>query len=88
MKSIAMIPETVIWLLLMVLTVISWQLGTAEASLGEWAAAAILALAVIKIRLVIRYFMEIGEAPLTLKLITDVWCAVVLFGMLFFYYLY
>jgi hypothetical protein len=46
----------------------------------------VLALALIKSRLIIRYFMEVRTAPRSLKMATDAWLAA-LFGAIMVIYL-
>jgi hypothetical protein len=77
------------WLALVAITIGSWWLapahsGTAEANVPI--TAVVLALALIKSRLIIRHFMEVQSAPRWLKLATDSWL-VVLFGAVFVIYL-
>lgn len=72
-----------VWLILTVLTVISWTLGT-EHGFGDHhmpASLAIITVAVFKIRLIGLYFMELRDAPLALRGIFEAYC-VVLFGLL------
>jgi hypothetical protein len=77
---------TLVWLLLISATGLSWVLGTdqtgaAFATHGKQTVAIIL-VAFFKVRLVIRYFMEVRTAPLMLRLACDAWivlvCGVVL----------
>lgn len=78
------------WLLLVAITVGSWWLAPAQYSGALRASvpitALVLALTLIKSRLIIRQFMEVRSAPRWLKLATDSWL-VVLFGALFTIYL-
>lgn len=73
------------WLLLSGITIVSWQLGADHA--GEVfhhdvaITAAILAFALVKIRFIMREFMEVRTAPPVVKWITDLWLLAV-FGVL------
>jgi hypothetical protein len=78
---------TGVWALLAGLTTASWW----TASRGDGNAytlitAGVLLFALIKSRLVIRYFMEVRFAPRWLRLTCDAWLVMV-FGMVFALYL-
>ncbi len=82
---------TVVWLILSVITVMSWWLGPAHHA-GPPAPStaitvAVLALGFVKARLIIRHFMEVATAPGWLRLATDGWL-VVLWGGVLAVYLY
>lgn len=78
-----------VWAILIVLTMGTWLLGESYGVEGPAAAkyltVAILCLAFLKIRLVIRNFMEVKKAVLPLRIILDVWVFGVLSAVLFFY---
>ncbi|WP_029108153.1 cytochrome C oxidase subunit IV family protein [Mycobacterium sp. URHD0025] len=78
------------WLVLVAITVGSWWLAPAQYSEALRASvpitALVLALTLVKSRLIIRQFMEVRTAPRWLKLATDGWL-VVLFGAIFTIYL-
>lgn len=78
------------WLVLVAITVGSWWLAPAQYSDALRASvpitALVLALTLIKSRLIIRQFMEVRTAPRWLKAATDGWL-VVLFGAIFAIYL-
>lgn len=82
---------TVVWLVLVVITVGSgWlapahSVGVAHASVAV--TALVLALAALKVRLIVRHFMEVESAPRWLGLATDAWLAV-LIGVIFVIYLW
>lgn len=86
-KSLVLIPETFVWILLMCATLASWLIGSNGDSLGVWSAAAILGFSFFKVRLVIQHFMEIKHAPWPLRLICEAWVLVTLSAMLVLYYL-
>ncbi len=68
---------TVIMALLFMATLISWRLGNGGAVAGSRTAAVIIVIAAVKMRFVMRDFMEIKDAPLRLKLFCDAWIGVV-----------
>ncbi|OBG85984.1 prokaryotic cytochrome C oxidase subunit IV family protein [Mycobacterium sp. NS-7484] len=78
------------WLVLVAITVGSWWLAPAQYSATLAASVPItvlvLALTLVKARLIIRQFMEVRTAPRWLKLATDGWL-VVLFGAVLTIYL-
>ena len=79
---------TIIWLILIVATVCSWVLGdsrTAGADTARLAAVAILVVAMVKTRLVIIHFMDVGSAPLALRLVCEAWVVLVGAGMIGMY---
>ena len=61
------------WLLLSAATVLSVQIGTGSAASRTAATAAVLVIALIKVRLVIWNFMEVRDAPRPLRLVCDLW---------------
>lgn len=71
--------ETAIWLLLVLLTCVSWWLveGAGAESIRHlppaWITSAIFIMAFIKVRMVILDFMEIRHAPLLLRLLLEIW---------------
>jgi Prokaryotic Cytochrome C oxidase subunit IV len=82
---------TAVWLVLAGLTVVSWALAPAH-STGTVGASVpitvvVLAMALIKSRLVIREFMEVRTAPTWLRASTDAWL-VVMFGAVLAIYLW
>lgn len=78
------------WILLTAITLGSWWLAPAHFTDTVHAStpitALVLVLALIKSRLIIRYFMEVRTAPRWLKLSTDAWLAA-LFVTVFVIYL-
>jgi len=74
---------TMIWLILMILAVVSWLLGSdhgfgADARVS--AGVTILAVAIFKVRLVGLYFMDLRRAPTPLRGVFEGYC-VALFVM-------
>jgi heme/copper-type cytochrome/quinol oxidase subunit 4 len=66
-------PSTAAWCALMLATCAStWWLAK-DAVTPEVATVAIMVIAAIKVRLVMRYFMEVRCAPLALRIVCDGW---------------
>ena len=68
---------TPVWLVLVAATAVSW--GTASATAAQSGHTRLLStlvvgIALLKARLVIRYFMEVRGAARGLQLATDCWC--------------
>jgi hypothetical protein len=80
---------TLVWLVLVLATGVSWWLGTgvpAGASGSRLVATALLlVVAFVKVRLIVRHFMEVERAPLALRIATDAWIVVVGLALLAFY---
>ncbi len=77
---------TGIWLLLLAITAGSWAISMQGAtSVNAWAAPGILVLSFLKVRLVIRYFMDVRGAPAALKWACDVWIVALMLSLLWFY---
>ncbi len=78
------------WLILVAITIGSWWLAPAHSGGAAHPStpitALILLLAIVKSRLIIRYFMEVRTAPRWLRHTTDAWLAV-LFATIFVVYL-
>ncbi len=69
---------TLVWLLLIGLTLLSWWLGTNHglgADRHTAAAIVVMVVAFAKVRLVGRYFMELRDAPRPLLLVFELYCA-------------
>ena len=60
------------WLLLTVLTIISLE-GAPSLVNKSLFAATILVIAFVKVRIVVREFMEVRSAPMVLQLALDIW---------------
>jgi hypothetical protein len=80
---------TYVWIILSAITIVSWWLAPAH---GHGAAVpsvsitvAVILLAFIKGRMIIRYFMEVRTAPRWLKLTTDAWLIALWAGVLAIY---
>ncbi len=89
-SSIARDPVDFVWIALSAVTAVSWALGAATdgshlvtsvpTTLG------VLAIALLKARGIIRYFMEVQTAPTWLRRFTDLWM-VALWGSILTLYL-
>ena len=74
------------WALLSALTVVSWVLaGTRRFSPSTAVTIAVLAIAAVKTRTVIRQFMEVRVAPRWLRRATDAWLAVLMAAIIGLY---
>jgi hypothetical protein len=80
---------TYVWIILSAITIMSWWLaprhGAAPAVPSVPITVAVILLAFIKGRMIIRYFMEVRTAPRWLKLTTDAWLTVLWAGVLAIY---
>jgi hypothetical protein len=75
--------STVVWVVLVVATLVSWALGS-EHGTGSAIAVVVLAVALFKVRFVGLDFMELRQAPLLLRGMFECYCVVlwcVLAGM-------
>ena len=73
-------PILLVWLALMVATALTWIVGTRpelDAEAQPAAAVVLLIIALIKVRLVMQFFMELRHAPLLLRLVGDGWIVLV-----------
>lgn len=90
-KTTANARLTYVWLILSAITIAAWWLGPGHMS-GTSAASvpitvAVLAMALVKVRLVIQHFMEVRTAPRWLRYSTDLWL-VALWGAVMAIYLW
>jgi hypothetical protein len=78
MKHLLRSRATVIWLLLVSATVVSWNLGHGVGSFNvRDASLAIIVVAFLKVRFVILDFMEIRHAPLLMRIASEAWVVTV-----------
>lgn len=72
---------TWVWLFLVAATCFSWVMGSRASTIDSENAGilmtVLIVVALVKVRFVIRYFMEVREAALGLRVLTDLWCVVV-----------
>ena len=88
LRSLLMHPATFVWLGLVIATGISWKMGTRVAADGDYRfiTALLFVVALLKVRFVIRHFMEVGHAGRVLKGLTDAWAVLVLCAILGLYW--
>lgn len=77
----------VVWVVLMALTVFSWEAVAGSGwSLGTTAGALlIIGLALVKVRIVVLDLMEVRRAPLALRLVLETWIILVGAAMIAMY---
>lgn len=72
---------TWVWLFLVAATCFSWVMGSRASAIDAENASilmiVLIVVALVKVRFVIRYFMEVRDATLVLRALTDLWCVVV-----------
>lgn len=76
MSALLKTRETAVWLLLMVVSITNWVLGSQDNSFDTGSRAAIiilLTLAFFKVSLIMRYFMEVRHASNELKISCGLW---------------
>jgi hypothetical protein len=80
---------TLAWLVLCVITIVSWWLSPAHSAAPAAPSLAItvavIVLGLIKSRLIIRHFMEVRTAPRWLRVATDGWLLVLWTAVLVIY---
>jgi len=81
---------TYVWGVLCAITVASWWLAPGHSNDGPTVrnvaiTAAVIALGLVKSRLIIRSFMEVRVAPRWLKIATDAWLSVLWLAVLVIY---
>ncbi len=79
---------SLVWLVLVAATAFSWWMGSSAGAGADhrYVATALIIVACIKCRLVIRHFMEVQHAGRILKAITDVWALAVAGAILALYW--
>ena len=86
MQNLLNDKATHIWLLLMGLSLGSWILSMqSSGASGFVSIAIILVISLFKVRLVLRNFMDVSEAPAWLRYSVDGWILAVLIGLLAFF---
>lgn len=78
----------VVWAALVAATLISLALGEDWIGHGDLAAALVIAIAFIKVRLVGMHFMELRHAPLPLRLAFQAYCGVASIVLIVLYLAY
>jgi hypothetical protein len=89
MAAVLRSPLTAVWALLSILTVVSCWLASqvigGDGGAYRLMTLGVLALALVKVRLVIRHFMEVRSGPRWLRRACDAWLLCV-FGMILAFY--
>lgn len=83
MKYYLMQTNTLILLLLIGLTIMSWYLGVSQASnvVELHGGGVMLLMAFLKVHFVMRYFMEVGWAPKALRWSCGLWVVLACFAI-------
>jgi heme/copper-type cytochrome/quinol oxidase subunit 4 len=76
---------SLIWLVLIAATLISWWIGTGDAANPQLGTAVVLVVVFIKVRLIGLYFMELRDAPLPLRMLFEGYCMIVCTTLLVMY---
>jgi hypothetical protein len=76
---------SLIWLVLIAATLISWWIGTGDAGNPQLGTAAVFVVVFVKVRLIGLYFMELRDAPLPLRLLFEGYCLIVCSTLLAMY---
>ena len=66
-------PVTIVWAALMLATCATTWLLSKNSVTPEVATVGIVLIAAVKVRLVMRHFMEVRRAPVALRLVCDGW---------------
>ena len=66
-------PVSIVWAALMLATYTSTWLLSNNSVTAEVATVAVMVIAVVKVRLVMRHFMEVRRAPVALRFVCDGW---------------
>jgi Prokaryotic Cytochrome C oxidase subunit IV len=78
MAALLFTRTTLIWLLLVGATVLSWAMGHGAGFADlRYASITIIVVALVKVRFVILEFMEIRTAPLFMRLTAEIWLLVI-----------
>lgn len=78
----------VVWAALVAATLISLALGEDWIGHGDFAAALVIAIAFVKVRLVGMHFMELRHAPLPLRIAFQAYCGVASIVLIVLYLAY
>lgn len=82
---------TLAWFALVAVTLLSWWIGArhGEAPFAPMPAVSlsVLAISAVKVRVILREFMEVRHAPALLHRVTDVWIALLFVAMVAAYLL-
>lgn len=73
LQQLRLSRESRTWLLLMLLSLISWQLGGSHGSNPTISVLVLISLAFFKVHLIMGDFMEVRHAPRVLKMTAAAW---------------
>jgi len=80
----------VVWLALCAVTIVSLALGSLEGRVAHGTNAAItssaVGIAIVKVRIIFREFMEVRHAPVSLRRLTDLWVVLTAVSLLGVYF--
>ena len=85
MNALVLNPATFVWLALVVATGASWWLGTGNGD-PRYVTTAVVVVALVKTRFVLRFFMEVRHAPAILRYLADAWAVLVCVAILALYW--
>lgn len=85
MGKLILNPASIVWLGLVVATGASWWMGTGTGN-PRHVTTAVIIVALVKTRFVLRYFMEVRLAPAVLKYLADAWVVLVCAAILALYW--
>ena len=85
MRNLIWLPEALIWITLLGVTLLSWAL-TESTLAPQVAATAVILIAAFKIRLVFVHFMELGRSVQPWRRIFEVWIGLVTLVILLGYW--
>lgn len=79
MKEILLSRITLYWVLLTVLTGLTWIIGDGSSAVTgvKYAAVILMVIAAIKVRTIVLHFMEMATAPLPLRVLFEGWVVLV-----------
>jgi len=84
-RTLQLNTSTVVWLLLLLSTMVSWWVGGSTVQSAQVGSAIVLTVAFFKVHLVGMYFMEIKHAPLPLRMVFQAWGLIVGSGLIVVY---
>lgn len=89
MKSYLLNPLCYVWAFLVAITVAAWwfsRSSSAQPQLNTMVTLSVLLISAVKVQLVMRYFMELGEAPRWLRLSAEAWLLILTMLLLACYF--
>jgi hypothetical protein len=88
MTGVFKLRITIIWLLLVLMTCLSWEAVQGMGWLADprIAASTVMIVAFVKARFILLDFMELRDAPLPLRLFAEAWVTIVCLAILAMYW--